>query len=219
MSGLNSGEFRPPTSCGPCLVPNRTFVLSSAMLIHTPRFRLRDFVPSDRQAFVAYQADPRYRRLYDPGEADERRARDLFGRFLSWQAEAPRLNFQLGIFEQDTARLCGCAGLRRAGAGEGTAVLGIELTPDDWGRYRLATDVAGALIEHGFQELGLHRIIGSTASGNRRVERLARWFGAEVVARRDGPAWMAARGWSEVDWALSRDAWTGSGRRRGRPGR
>jgi ribosomal-protein-alanine N-acetyltransferase len=190
------------------------------MLIRTARFQLRDFATSDRQAFVAYQMDPRYRRLYDFGEADEQRAQELFDLFLSWEAESPRLNLQLGIFEQDTTRLCGCAGLRRAGVDEGTAVLGIELTPDNWGRYKLALEVADAMIEHGFRRLGLRMIIGTTASGNKRVERLAGWFGAHITARRDGPKWMAARGWFEMDWALARDDWTGSdsGRCVSRPG-
>lgn len=186
------------------------------MLIDTSRFQLRDFVASDRRAFIAYQMDRRYRRLYGFGDTDERRARELFDLFLSWQAEAPRLNCQLGIFEQGTRRLCGSAGLRRTGAGAGTAVFGIELTPDDWGRYRLAIEVASALLEHGFQNLGLHTIVGDSGSGNKPVERLARWFGANMVARRDGPAWMAARGWSAVDWALTRDHWVASDGRRGR---
>ncbi len=95
-------------------------------------------------------------------------------------------------------------------------MLGIELTPDDWGRYRLAVEAAGALVDHGFRELGLVAVLGSTASGNRRVERLARWFGAEIVGRRAGPDWMAARGWVEVDWALSRSRWARSERGRNR---
>lgn len=184
------------------------------MLIANPRFHLRDFAGTDRPAFVAYQTDPRYARLYDFRDSNEARAHQLFDLFVSWQTHIPRLNFQLGVFEQATGRLCGCAGLRRAGISDGTAVLGIELAPDDWGRYRLAMDVASALIEHGFQELGLHTITGGTSSGNRRVERLARWFGADVVACRDGPDWMTARGWSETDWALTRHAWAKSVRRR-----
>ena len=135
---------------------------------------------------------------------------------MAWQHHTPRQNFQVGIFAQDTGRLCGCAGLRKAGKAEGTAVLGIELTPDDWGRYRLAIDVTSALIEHGFRHLNLHTIVGTTHSGNRRVERLARWFGADIVARRDGPDWMAARGWQEIDWALTRETWETTERRRSR---
>jgi len=53
-------------------------------------------------------------------------------------------------------------------------------------RYRLAIDVASALIEHGFHDLDLHTIVGNTTSGNTRVEKLARWFGADIIARRAG---------------------------------
>ena len=97
---------------------------------------------------------------------------------LTWQRKVPRQNFQAGIFERETGRLCGCAGLRKAGRHVGTAALGFELTPDDWGRCGLAIEVASALVKHGFHDLDLHLIVGSTASGNTRVERLARWFGA-----------------------------------------
>jgi ribosomal-protein-alanine N-acetyltransferase len=184
------------------------------MQIGTPRFWLRDFSDADRQPFVDYQLDPRYRRLYDRIDADAQQAAKLFDLFIAWQSQNPRQNLQIGIFERTTSRLCGCAGLRRAGKPEGMAVLGLELTPDDWGRHGAAIEVAGALIEHGFYALGLHTIVGDTASGNRRVDKLARWFGAAIVGRRDGPAWMTARGWQEVEWALSRDAWQASPARR-----
>ena len=189
-------------------------VLSTTMLIHTPRFILRDFLEPDRAAFISYQMDPRYRHLYDIGQVDEQRAQNLFDLFITWQREVPRQNFQAGIFERKTGRLCGCAGLRKAGRQDGTAVLGIELTPDDQGRYRLAIEVASALVEHGFHDLDLHLIVGSTASGNTRVERLARRFGAAITARRAGPEWMVTRGWQEVEWALARDDWAKSARRR-----
>ena len=181
------------------------------MQIATRRFVLRDLERADLTAFLSYQTDPRYRRLYDLDEAYAERASELFRLFLSWQQEQPRRNYQLGIFERATGRLCGCAGLRRDGAGEGQAFLGIELAPDDWGRYRLAVEVAGALVGFGFRDLGLEAILGSTASGNRRVERLARWFGAEIVARRAGSDWMTARGWVEVDWALTVSRWEAAG--------
>ena len=177
------------------------------MEIATSRFVLRDFEPADRTAFLAYQADPRYRQLYDLDESHAQRASELFRLFLSWQREEPRRNYQLGIFERTTGRLCGCAGLRQQGMNEGQAILGIELAPDQWGRYRLALEVMAALIAFGFRDLRLGLILGSTASGNRRVERLARWFGAEPVAEREGAGWMKARQWVEVDWALSSSRW------------
>ncbi|MDQ6869319.1 MAG: GNAT family N-acetyltransferase [Pseudomonadota bacterium] len=162
-------------------------MLVTTILIHTSRFVLRDFLESDRFAFISYQMDPRYLRLYDFDNTDYQRAQELFDRFITWQQDDPRQNTQVGIFERNTGRLCGSAGLRKAERDGGTAVLGIELTPDDWGRYRLAIEVATALIEHGFRDLNLHTIIGQTGSGNKRVERLARWFGAKHHSISDWP--------------------------------
>lgn len=176
------------------------------MIIRAPKIVLRDFESADRAPFVAYQMDPRYLRLYDL-EADPARADNLFDIFISWRSEYPRRNFQLGVFDANTGRLCGCAGLRVRAEDQATAVLGIELAPSEWGRYRLALDVATLLVRHGFDDLHLQRIIGNTASGNRRVEKLARWFGARIIDRRDGPEWMQARGWQEVDWAITCDEW------------
>jgi ribosomal-protein-alanine N-acetyltransferase len=181
------------------------------VLIGLPRFLLRDFREDDRRAFVSYQHDPRYLGLYDFDPHDVQRAGKLFELFLAWQREEPRSHVQLGIFDRRDGMLCGSAGLRRLD--DARAVLGIELAPSEWGRFRLALDVATGLLDYGFGTLGLDTIIGDTASGNSRVERLARWFGARIVARRAGPAWMQARGWQEVDWALDREEWDRSGRR------
>jgi [ribosomal protein S5]-alanine N-acetyltransferase len=173
-------------------------LLDAAMFIHTARFILRDFLKSDRAGFISYQTDPRYQRLYSFKSSDTQRATELFDLFIAWQNDDPRRNFQVGIFEQDNQRLCGCAGLRKAGRDEGEAVLGVELAPDYWGRYRMAIEIVNALLEYGFFNLDLHIIVGNTASGNTRVERLAFWFGANIVARRAGSDWMTARARNRV---------------------
>jgi len=184
------------------------------MLIDHPRFSLRDFTKADQPPFLAYQMDPRYLALYDFDPADVQRAVDLFELFRAWRDALPRLNFQLGIFDKRTGELCGCAGLRKAT--DDTAVLGIELAPAKWGRFALALDVAEELMDFGFRELHLATIFGDTASGNKRVAKLARWFGARIVAEREGPGWMAERGWREVDWAVDRRLWVHSPRPSGR---
>jgi ribosomal-protein-alanine N-acetyltransferase len=171
------------------------------------RFRrivLRDFTEADRAAFIRYQTEPRYLQLYDFGPETERPSK-LFDLFLHWQREQPRMNIQLAICETRTGRLLGCGGLRKVDGD--VAVLGIELAPNEWGRFRLALDASHALVRYGFETLNLRAIMGDTASGNRRVEKLARWFGAEIIARRAGPDWMQARGWQEVDWAIKRENW------------
>lgn len=184
-----------------------------AITLQLGRLELRDLTEADRAAFIGYQTDPAYLRLYDFGGEVER-PRRLFDLFLEWQRQEPRMNFQLGIFDRETGRLLGCGGLRKSG--DASAVLGIELAPSEWGRFRLAVDAATALLAYGFERLGLDTVVGHTASGNRRIERLAQWFGAELTARREGPAWMQARRWQEVDWSLSREQWLRTKERLGR---
>ena len=176
------------------------------LLLQHRGFVLRDFAEADRPSFIAYQTDPRYRRLYDLGE-DDQCAHRLFDLFLTWQSTIPRRNYQVGIFLRDRDRLCGCAGLRASESAPHSAAFGIEFAPDDWGRYRLALDASATLLDYAFDQLHLDTVTGSTASGNKRVEKLARWFGAQIKEQRVGPAWMTARGWKEVDWTLTREDW------------
>jgi ribosomal-protein-alanine N-acetyltransferase len=182
------------------------------MLIEQPRFLLRDFIEADRAGFLAYQMDPRYLALYDFDASDVQRPNDLFDLFRKWSGATPRCNFQIGIFDRRTGELCGCAGLRKTT--DDTAILGIELAPATWGRFALALDVAAALIDYGFRELRLATIFGDTASGNKRVAKLARWFGADLIAEREGPEWMRVRGFREVDWAINRAIWESVPKRR-----
>jgi ribosomal-protein-alanine N-acetyltransferase len=57
--------------------------------------------------------------------------------------------------------------------------------------------------------------MGVTASDNKRIARLADWFGAEVVAERHGSEnspeftteWTTECGTAKVDWSLKRNLW------------
>ncbi|MEH2041499.1 GNAT family N-acetyltransferase [Nostoc sp.] len=176
--------------------------------IVTRRFLLRDFVELDRSPFLDYQADPRNLRFYGPDEASPEHATRLFETFQRWAADRPRLNYQLAIVQrQEPDTLIGCCGLRGMECEAGEMELGIELAPTYWGRYAYAIEVGRALLDFGFRELGLEVISGSTVSANARSNRLAEWFGAEVVAIRPGSSWMSARGWNEVHWRIAKEMW------------
>lgn len=178
------------------------------MEIVTKRFLLRDFIESDRSPFLTYQTDPRSQIFYEPGAANLEHSTRLFETFCTWATEHPRLNYQLAIVQRrEPDGLVGCCGLRGRGCDAGEMELGIELAPDYWGRYAYAIEVGRALLDFGFRELKLDAISGSTISANVRIARLAAWSGAEVVAIRVGSRWMSERGWSEVDWRITRAQW------------
>lgn len=177
------------------------------MEIVTSRFLLRDFVGEDSPAFAAYHADPRSLDLYGEEQAKPGHADELIAVFKSWAAEKPRQNYQLAVIRRKAPQvLLGCCGLRCAGAAVGTAELGIELAPQYWGRYGYAIEVMRALVEFGFDSLGLNEIYGATVSANARIARLAGSFGAVAIPR-PTPAWMLARGWSQVEWRVTREQW------------
>lgn len=176
--------------------------------IVTRRFLLRDFVELDRSPFLDYQADLRNLRFYEPDEASPEHATLLFETFQKWAADHPRLNYQLAIVQrQEPYALIGCCGLRGMKCEAGEMELGIEFAPTYWGRYAYAIEVGRTLLDFGFRELKLEVISGSTVSANARINRLAKWFGAEAVAIRPGSSWMSARGWNEVHWRITREMW------------
>jgi RimJ/RimL family protein N-acetyltransferase len=186
------------------------------MEIATPRLLLREYEAGDLPALLAYVADPRAREFYGPDDARPDRLRALLATFVAWGAESPRQNYQLALaLRAAPERVVGSAGLRRAGAPAGEAELGLELAPAHWGRG-YATEAARALLAHGFTALGLAAVRGVTVSANARVAALVRRLGFEPVGApadgpadgpAPGPAWLAARGWRQVTWRLTRDRW------------
>ncbi|HYD63676.1 MAG TPA: GNAT family protein [Noviherbaspirillum sp.] len=179
------------------------------MEIQTERFLLRDFVDGDIAQFEAYHNDPRSQEFHDAGEARPERPRELVTRFQAWAAEQPRRNYQLAIVQRKSPHaLIGCAGLREVNAPSGSAELGVELAPWYWGRYGYAIEVTRALVEFGFGILDLRKIGGRTVSANSRIARLADAFGATAVASRT-PEWMVIKGWTEIEWQLTREQWEG----------
>lgn len=173
----------------------------------TKRFVLRDFSDADSAAFESYHNDPRSQEFYGAEQTKPEHARELIHLFKAWAAAQPRLNYQLAIIQRSGPQaLVGCCGVRCAGSEPGTAELGIELAPEYWGRYAYAIEVMRALLEFGFGTLELHTIYGSTVSANSRVARLVSAFGATAVTR---PTldWMSCKGWTQVEWRITRQQW------------
>jgi [ribosomal protein S5]-alanine N-acetyltransferase len=178
------------------------------MEITTRRFLIRDFIAGDQQAFLAYHTDHRYLAFCGPEEADPGHAQSLLRIFKLWAYERPRRNYQLAIIQRlEPQALIGCCGLRGLGCEAGIAELSFELAPIYWGRFGYAIEVARALLVFGFGDWSLQEIRGITVSANTRIARLASWFGAEVIATRSGPAWMAAHGWSQTELRMTRERW------------
>ena len=82
------------------------------MILETERLILREFVAEDWPTVMAYQSEPDYLRHYEWVERTEEEVQAFVQRFLEWQAERPRLRYQLAISLPGEARPIGNCGVR-----------------------------------------------------------------------------------------------------------
>lgn len=178
------------------------------MQIQTNSFLLREFTAGDQSALLAYHSNPRYGVFYPGCAVSAESTGALLGLFASWAEQSPRVNYQLAIaMRAAPVVLIGSCGLRGADCEPGVAELGIELAPQYWTMSDYAIEVAAAMLQFGFQDLGLREVRGVIIDANSRVEKLVRRFGFEVLDTHCNEQWMRVREWSGTNWRLSRDAW------------
>jgi RimJ/RimL family protein N-acetyltransferase len=165
------------------------------------RIILRDFRIEYVAEYRSYHGDPRYLEYYPPELLNPEHARKLVEMFIASAAAEPRRDFTLAIVERTTSRLIGCCSIRTVGQEAAHAELGVELSPDYWGRG-FALEAARAMLELARDVLSCKAIGARTVSANTRIARLLTELGFEKRCERSGDDWMAARGWTHVEWSL-----------------
>ena len=174
------------------------------MQLTTQRLILREFVPEDWPAVLAYQQDPSYLRYYPWADRTEADARAFVGRFMTQQREQPRRRFQLAITRPREGRLIGNCGIRRKPENDWEADIGYELDPAYWGQG-YATEAAEALVNFGFRELGLHRISSWCIADNAASARVLERLGFQPEGRLRQNEYFKGRWWDTLLYALLRD--------------
>ncbi len=179
------------------------------MQITTSRLLLREFVADDWPDVLAYQADPRYLRYYDWDGRTAEEAREFVRMFLDQQAEMPRRKFQLAITLPDQPGLIGNCGIRRKPDNEWEVDIGYELAPEYWGQG-IATEAARAIVDFGFQELGLRRISSWCIADNVASARVLEKVGLRQEGRLRENEYFKGRSWDTLLYGMLRDEWSGS---------
>lgn len=145
------------------------------MIRNTSRLILREFVPEDWPAVLAYQSEPAYLRYERWSERTPADVQAFIQRFIDWQHEEPRYRYQLAITLPETGQLIGNCGLRLEHPGASEGNIGYELAPQHWGQG-YATEVARSMLALGFEEFGLHRIwagcIAKNIGSSRVMEKI-----------------------------------------------
>ncbi|MGH8315051.1 MAG: GNAT family N-acetyltransferase, partial [Steroidobacterales bacterium] len=123
---------------------------------------------------------------------------------IGYQSDQPRTIWEIAVTQRADGALVGAGDITILKAGEGD--LGYMLRHDVWGKG-YASEVASALIDAGFRDLGLNRIFSTVSTENTRSMRVLekarmRW---EAHYRRFAQA--KGRWWDCHLYATSRPEW------------
>jgi len=129
--------------------------------VRTARLLLTPYAPGDEEAFVALFQDVRVSRWMGEGPSTEAEDRALFGRVFTEV-------YARGLFDvwavREGGTTVGHAEIKPTPESGGHEIV-YALSPDAWGRG-LGTELAGALVEHGFGPLGLGEVHATVAAEN-----------------------------------------------------
>ncbi len=138
--------------------------------LETLRLELRAFVATDFEDLYRLDRDPRVMKYIADGKPSSREAvAQRIKRFLRY----PTLYPDLGVWRaarRDNGAYIGWFALNYAGKSTDIEV-GYRLLPAAWGKG-FATEGAQAIVDYGFDDLGLDRIIGVTHPGNKASQRV-----------------------------------------------
>ncbi len=141
--------------------------------IRTAGATLRPVRMDDLEALHRLWTHPDVRRcLWDGEVIPQSRARDAVREATD---SFDRHGFGLWVAEDEAGVLLGFCGLRHL-AGEPEVEVLYGVAPAEWGRG-LATEMAGAMLRHGFERTGLPRILGIVDAGNTASRRVLEKIG------------------------------------------
>jgi RimJ/RimL family protein N-acetyltransferase len=177
--------------------------------LRTERLELRPHDAGDLEAFHAIRSNPEVARyLYnEPLSLDEARAKlDLRIGARALAAENDWL--PAAIVERASGVMVGDVGLNWRSVEHRTGEIGFTVDPAYQGRG-YATEAARALLDWGFREFGLHRVIGRTEVRNTGSARVLERLGMRLEATLVENEWVKGEWQSELQYAILRREWAG----------
>lgn len=179
------------TSRPPRLQTRAARARTLALPIETEQLRLREFRHEDFEAVCRYVTDPRVTRFLFSAPSNVDEARRYLSAVIGYQQERPRSVWELAVDQTRSGRHIGACNVTILSPGEGD--LGYMLHVDTWGKG-LASEVACALRDAAFRDLGLERVVATVDVRNeasmRVLEKVGlRWEATYRKLRRARGQW------------------------------
>lgn len=180
------------------------------MFLETERLILRRFTMDDVDLLMELDNDPAVMARISPGVDVPREeiVDDTLPAFLSYYDRFPGFGFWAAI-ERATGRFLGWFHFR-PGEGHGPLEpeLGYRLHTFAWGQG-FGTEGSQALIDHGFRELGIERVLAETMVVHTASRRVMEHCGMRVVRvfHADWPVRIPGDEAGDVEYAIARAEW------------
>lgn len=189
-------------------------MLRPAYPLLTERLRLRPFRDDDLDAFHAIQSRPDVVRYLYWEPRSREQAEEMLGRRTRQVAiEKEGDGLHLAAELRETGELIGHFSLYYASQEHRTAEIGFVMHPNHHG-HGYALEAARELLRLGFDELGLHRIIGRCDARNTRSARLMERLGMRREAHLLANEFVKGEWTDEFAFAMLEQEWRARARER-----
>ncbi len=204
-----------PSPCGPARHVERV------VHVETSRLVLRRFTPDDLDVLMALDNDADVMHFLNNGAPVERtEVAEALEHWIAAYGDAPGLGFWAAD-DNRTGDFVGWFHFRPSDhAGATEPELGYRLRREYWGRG-LAAEGSRALIDKGFEELDIGRVVAETMSVHAASRRVMEKAGLRLVRsfRADWPVPIPGDEHGDVEYALDRTEWEARQRAADRPPR
>jgi RimJ/RimL family protein N-acetyltransferase len=185
-------------------------VLETTFPLTTARLDLRLFTDDDLGLVRALGADEEVvRYLYWGIQTEEESRAALAKKKLRTALRAEKEGLNLVAVLRETGEAVGEVLLFWRSEVHRTGEVGFVLRPEFQGRG-LATEMAAEMLRVGFEEAGLHRIIGRLEARNTASAAVLERLGMRREAHFVENEWVKGEWCSELDYALLADEWAAS---------
>jgi RimJ/RimL family protein N-acetyltransferase len=183
-------------------------VLKPDFPLETDRLLIRPLEATDVEALHAYQSLPEVCRYipYEPRTREQIAERLADPERTRATLEEPGQGLDLGVVRRDTGELIGDVLLFWHSAEHRSGEVGYAFNPAHAGRG-FATEAAAAMLELGFEGLGLHRITGRVDARNEPSAAVLRRLGMRQEAVLVENEWFKGEWSTEIDFAILEDEW------------
>jgi RimJ/RimL family protein N-acetyltransferase len=189
-------------------------MLRPSFPLHTQRLLLRPFSEGDLEPLFAMQSREDVTRYLYWGPRSQDEARHMLERLMRMTAiDDDSSALRLAALIPDSQTLIGDFSLQRVSREHNQGEIGFILHPDHHGQG-YATEAATLLLRLGFDELGLHRIVGRCDARNAGSARLMERLGMRREAHLRENEFVKGEWCDEFIYAMLASEWEASGQSR-----